>query len=78
MVEFLLIPSYYTGKLHLSDEFLNKLSEYKTLGIFAAVQFIHLDELVAQLKEKGIEVHTTHGKRTSGNFQDPDGAVGPE
>ncbi|MDO8481293.1 MAG: diphthamide synthesis protein [Nanoarchaeota archaeon] len=69
MVEFLLIPAYSKEEVVLPSEILDTLSPYKSIAIFAAVQFIKLENLLAQLKEKGIKTITTHGKRTSGKFQ---------
>ena len=69
MVEFLLIPAYWKEEVVLPADILEKLSSYKSIAIFGAVQFIRLEKVIEQLKEKGIKTITTHGKRTSGKFQ---------
>src|SRR3990167_414544 len=69
MVDYMLVPGYYEKEVILSNEALEILSKYKTVALFASVQFIHLDTVQTQLNAKGISVIFTHGKRTSGKFQ---------
>ena len=69
MVEFMLVPAYYKEDVTLSKEALSALGNKKNVAIFASVQFIKLEKVIAQLKEAGIKVISTHGKRTSGKYQ---------
>ena len=69
MTEFLFIPAHYEKGIVLTDKALEELRKYKKIALFASVQFIKLETIVRQLKENGIKVLTTHGKRTSGEFQ---------
>ena len=55
MVEFLLIPAYWKEEVVLPADILEKLSSYKSIAIFGAVQFIRLEKVIEQLKEKGIK-----------------------
>ncbi|MCB9362904.1 diphthamide synthesis protein [Candidatus Woesearchaeota archaeon] len=68
-MEFYFVESYYKGDILLSEEALIDLKNKKAIALFAAVQFIKLDNLKAQLEEQGHEVLITHGKRTSGKYQ---------
>ena len=65
MVKFLFIEAFYNKEIELNAEALELLSKYKTVALFASVQFIKLETVKRQLEDKGIEVLTTHAKRTS-------------
>jgi len=65
MVRFLFVEAYYNKEIKLNTQALEILSKYKKIALFASVQFVRLDIVKDQLKQKGIEVLTTKAKRTS-------------
>ena len=69
MVDYLLIPAYYQKEVYLSKEVLDKLKKFEEITLFASVQFIKLDKLISQLAEKGVKIHYSKSKRTSGKYQ---------
>ena len=64
-MKFLFVEAFYNKEVKLNEEALKLLSKYKTIGLFAAVQFVKLDEVKKQLKEKGMKVLSSKAKRTS-------------
>lgn len=64
-MKFLFIEAFYDREINLSKEALKLLSKYRKVVLFAAVQFVKLDNVKKQLKDAGINVVTTHAKRTS-------------
>src|SRR3989338_2401201 len=69
MVEFFLVPAYYTKEIVLDKKALDFCKKYRSIALFAAVQFIKLEKVISQLKDIGITAIESHGKRTSGKFQ---------
>lgn len=69
MVKFLFVESHYSKEVKLSEESLKLLSKYKKIALFASVQFVKLDIVKKQLADGGVEVLTTHAKRTSTDNQ---------
>ncbi len=68
-MKFLFIEAFYEKEIKLSKEALKLLSEYKDVAVFAAVQFVKLDKVKKQLKDAGVNVLTSHAKRTSAENQ---------
>jgi len=70
MVELLLIDGKYTRKIELDAKALGKLKKFKTLAVYAAVQFSSgLQSILAQLKKECITVVSSKPARTKEQFQ---------
>ena len=69
-MEILLIDAVYTGEVKLSEKTLHYLKRYKTLGVYAAVQFSSkLQTVIAQLKKENIKVVSSKPARTKEQYQ---------
>ena len=68
-MKFLFIEAFYEKEINLSKEALKLLSKYKSVALFAAVQFAKLDGVKKQLEEAGIKILATPAKRTSAENQ---------
>ena len=64
-MKFFFVEAFYNEEIKLSKDALKMLSGKKTVALFASVQFVKLDGVKKQLKEKGIEVLGSKAKRTS-------------
>tara|TARA_Y100000034_G_scaffold20402_1_gene23283 strand:- start:1002 stop:1730 length:729 start_codon:yes stop_codon:yes gene_type:complete len=67
-MDHLLINAEYKEDVELSDETLNYLKKYKTIALYAAIQFSNkLDKILSQLKN--FNVITSQPERTNSQYQ---------
>ncbi len=66
-MDIVFLDAPYSGKVELCSKTLSylKKKKYKTVGLYASVQFIHvLDEVLKQLTDAGIKIVTSKADRT--------------
>lgn len=65
-MQTIMIEAMWEKEIILSDDFLSYVKEqsYKSVALFASVQFLRLDTVKKQLSEIGVAVKTTKAKRT--------------
>ena len=69
-MELLLIDAVYQGEVMLDKKTLQYLKKYKTIALYAAVQFSsRLQEVIEQLKREGIRAVSSKPARTKEKYQ---------
>ena len=69
-MEILLIGAVYQGEIKLDVKTLKHLKRYKTIALYAAVQFSsNLKNVIEQLHKESIEVVSSKPARTKEHYQ---------
>lgn len=69
-MELLLIDAVYQGEVKLDNKTLEYLKRYKSIALYAAVQFSSkLENVIKQLEQKGIKVVSSKPARTKEKYQ---------
>ena len=69
-MDHLLINAEYNEEFELSEETLDYCKKYKTIALYAAIQFSQkLNKIIEQLKSSGINVITSQPERTHSQYQ---------
>src|SRR3989344_1403577 len=69
MVETLFVDAKWEKEIVLGKPVLDHIKKFKSVALFASVQYLKLDKAIHQLKDLGVEVLTTKAKRTDKEIQ---------
>lgn len=66
----MLINANYDADVKLNEETIKHLSQYKVVGLYAAIQFVErLETVIKQLEEAGLTIVSSKPDRTDAKFQ---------
>lgn len=71
-MDYVFLKSHYKKEIKLTDDLLDQISEYSTIGVFSSIQFVpHMQDIMEQLQEKFPDKNfiTSNPSRANNKYQ---------